>query len=313
MTEGKKNYITALDFGGSFLKWTLANPGSPYSSIPRKYFSKIKMNSSGSKAEILGVFLGVLETAFQTAESIKTRIMGIGISTPGPFNLGKGISLMKHKFASIYGVNLKEEIKKHFSLEENFPIKFIFDSTAFLTGEAFFGAARSFNRIIGITLGTGIGSAFMLNGKIIEKAKGLPPQGGSYLFLMPHEGGTVEDKISRKAIINRYIQMGGRFKEDIDVDKISLLADSGDLISIEVFKELGLNLGKILKPIALEFMPGCIVFGGAISKAFHLFSRPLKKELRNVASLKKITPCKFWDLSALYGVIGLFSHESLFL
>jgi len=309
MAGKNKNFIATLDFGGTFLKWSLASPEEPYSPLTRKYFSRTKINSQGSAGEILGVLTSTLETAFRIADFLKIGIRGIGISTPGPFDLGNGISLMKHKFGAIYGLNLKKEIKTRLNLEKNFPVRFIFDSTAFITGEAFFGAARPYNRIIGITLGTGIGSIFMADKKIIEKGRGLPPEGGSYLFNMPYEGGIVEDKISRKAIIDKYRQMRGKCPEDIDVDKISHMASCGDRISLEVFREFGLVLGRIIRIVSVDFKPECIVFGGGISKGFRLFSRPLKMQLKDIGSLKKITPCKLGDLSALYGVMQLFSQE----
>ena len=306
MVGKNKNFIASMDFGGTFLKWTLVSLADPYSRLSKNYFSKIKINSQGSAEEILGVYIGAIKTAFQVADSLKIKIQGIGISTPGPFDRDNGISLMKHKFGAIYGVNLKKEITTRLNLEENFPIKFIFDSTAFLTGEAFFGAAKAYNRIIGITLGTGVGSVFMADKKIIEKGKGLPPDGGSYLYCMPYDGGIVEDKISRKAIINRYKQLGGKYSEGLDVDRIDRLAASGDRISLEVFREFGVTLGRILRTIALDFRAECIVFGGGISKGFYLFSEPLKMELKGIPGLKKITPGKLGDLSALYGVAWFF-------
>lgn len=301
-----KNFIAALDFGGTFLKWTLISPADPYNPLSEKYFSKIEINSQGSKDEILGVFIDAVKAAFRTADSLKINIQGIGISTPGPFDLDNGISLMKHKFSTIYGINLKREITMQLDLEENFPIRFIFDSTAFITGEAFFGAARSYSRIIGITLGTGIGSVFMVDKKIIEKGKRLPPEGGSYLFNMPYDGGIVEDKISSKSIIDRYKQLGGKCSDDMDVEKISHMATGGDRISLEAFREFGQILGKIIRVVSVDFKPECIVFGGGISKGFHLFSDPLKIELKGIPGLKKITTCELGDLSALYGVTLFF-------
>lgn len=306
MVERNINFIVALDFGGTFLKWTLISPVDPYDPLSKKYFSKIKINSNGSRDEILGVFINAVRAIFQTADSLNLNVLGIGISTAGPFDCNNGISLMKHKFGAIYGVNLKREIKTRLDLRDNFPIKFIFDSTAFIRGEAFFGAARSFSRIIGITLGTGIGSVFMVDKKILEKGKGLPPEGGSYLFNMPYNGGIVEDKISSKVIIDRYKQLRGKCSDDVDVEKISNMATGGDMVGIEVFREFGQVLGKIMKIISMDFKPECIVFGGGISKGFHLFSDSLKTELKGIPGLKKVLACELGDMSALYGVTLLF-------
>ena len=304
MFERNKSIIAALDIGGTSLKWTLIGLSYPYSHLTKKFFNKMEINSQGTADEILKVYLGAIETAFHAADSLKLKIQGIGISTPGPFDFDNGISLMKHKFSAIYGVNIKRKIITRLNLEDNFPVRFITDSFAFLTGEAFYGAAKSYSRIIGITLGTGIGSAFMADKKIVVEGKGVPPDGA--LYIVPYEGGIVEDKISTNAIISRYRQLGGKYTEDTDVVKIDRLAASGDRIALVVFREFGVTLGRVLKNIALDFKPECIVLGGGISRGFYLFGESLKSELKGVPGLEKITTGKLGDLSALYGVIRFF-------
>lgn len=306
MPVKNNNFIIALDNGGTFLKWTLVSLSGRCSPLSKKYFNKIKINSQDSADAILGVFISAIAMAFETADSLKLNIKGVGVSTPGPFDFENGISLMKHKFAAIYGVDLRTEIITHLNLNTDFPVRFMADSAAFLTGEAYFGAARNYNRIIGITLGTGIGSAFMIDKKIIEEDEGLPPEGGFYLFRAPYAGGVVEDKISKKAIISRYKQLGGKCSKDADVDKIDRLAAGGDVNAIEVFREFGANLGRILKTITSDFKPECIVLGGGISKGFYIFGESLKMELKSMPSLEKITTSKLGDLSLLYGVASLF-------
>ena len=71
-----------------------------------------------------------------------------------------------------------------------------------------------------------------------------------------------------------------------------------------------INVVKIMKTIALEFRAECIVFGGGISKGFSIFAEPLKKELKGIPDLKKITLSELGDLSALYGVTWFFKPKN---
>ena len=300
----KDKCIVALDVGGTSLKWSLINLTHLNSSIPQKCLHKILIGSQGSAETTIKTLIQAIKAAFKEAAFYKLKVIRIGVSMPGPFNYEEGTSLMKHKFRAIYGVNLKKEFTRCLNLEKDFPIKFTRDSSAFLMGEVYFGAAQDCTRVIGITLGAGIGAAFMANKQIVLKGKGIPPNGD--IWCLPYNGGIVEDKVSQPAIINKYKELGGRLCRGWDVDKLSFLALEGDRISLQVFEELGSILGKILKPVALDFGAECIVFGGGISKSFSLFAKSLKKELQFIPELKKIIPAKLGDLSALYGVVKEF-------
>jgi len=305
MQAKKDECIIALDVGGTSLKGSLINLNYLNNLIVKECFHRKMIDSNGSAKIIIKTFVKAIKTAFQKALLSNLKVVGIGVSMPGPFNYEEGISLMEHKFKAIYGVNLRKEFARHLNLKESFPIKFTMDALAFLVGEAYFGAAKDYSRVIGITLGSGIGSAFMINRQIVLKGKGIPPNGA--LWPLPYKDGIAEDKISQRFIIKRYKESGGSSSSDLDVDKVSSLALKGDEISLKVFEELGSELGEVLGPIALEFKANCIVFGGGISKSFSLFAKPLKERLRFIPSLEKVVPTKLGDLSALYGLANEFT------
>lgn len=292
--------IVAVDMGGTSLKCSLINPAYIDSSISKEYFCEMPIDSQGSGPAIIETLIHSIKTVFKKAALADIRVIGIGMCTPGPFDYQKGMSLMKHKFGAIRGLNLKREIAKHLELGEEFPIKFIGDSIAFLIGEFYLGAAQDCARIIGITLGAGIGSGFMANGRIVSEGKGVPP--GAGIWCLPYRGGIVEDWISQDAIIRRYEGLGGSLTQDLDVGRLASLAFRGDKTSLQVFEELGSVVGKVLGPIASEFKADCIVFGGGISKSFSLFAKSLKEELQLVPQLKKVVPARLNSLGPLYGV-----------
>ena len=305
MHTGKNKCVITLDVGGTSLKWTLIDITNPNSSMARNSFQKISIDSEAPAEVLISTFIETIKTAFQKARAPKFKVVGIGISMPGPFDYEKSISLMKHKFRGIYGIDLKRRLIQLLQLGEEFPIQFGLDSEAFLIGEAWRGAARGYNRIIGLTLGTGIGSSFMINGRIVRECPGGPPNGA--IWRLPYEDGIVEDKISQRSILKKYQELGGNCSEILGVKEISHLASKGDRISLQVFKEFGLVLGKILKPIVSQFRAECLVLGGQISKSLSLFADPLKKELQSVPDLKKVTSGDLLDLSALYGVAKRFT------
>jgi len=299
-----KECVIAIDVGGTSLKWTLVNLAEIDNHISRECFQKVPINSEGRAKDIIIFFTETIEKALEKAGVLNFKAMGIGISTAGPFDFANGISLMKHKFESLYGLNMKEELARHLKLKNSLMIHFIHDVHSFLIGEANYGAAKGYNRVLGITLGSGFGSAFMINNEIVIDGLGVPLNGD--IWCLHYENGMVDDKISRRGILNRYEELGGRFSKGLDVKDISTLAFQKDKISLQVFEELGKTLGAVLKPIALEFKADCLVFGGQISKSFSLFSGSLRKALSSVSSIKRIDVATYIDLAPLYGVVKRF-------
>jgi glucokinase len=212
---------------------------------------------------------------------------------------------MRHKLRAIYGVNLKDELNERLELPQKFIIRFENDAWTFLRGEAWLGAARGFRRAVGITLGTGLGSAFMVGDRVVLEGAGIPPKGS--IYDLPYEGGIVEDKISRRGIIARYKELAGRrYREGMDVEDIAIRGiKHKDKFSIQVFNEMGKRLGQVLRPILSEFRAECLVLGGQISKSFILFSNPLQGELQSIPTLKKIAPANMIDLSPIFGAAKL--------
>lgn len=297
MRNPKKPYCVALDVGGTFVKSALI--ASDGSSI-QDSFQTTPIPQESAEA-ILATFAGAVARGFRLAEHRKLDVAGIGVSIAGPFDIERGISLMKHKLAPIYGVNLRREFRKRLALQEDFLIRFEPDAWAFLRGEAWQGVAKSYRRIIGATIGTGLGSGFMVNSSVVVEGPGVPRFG--WLGGLPYNGGILESRISRSGIIARYRELAGEEAEGLDVKEIaSLVLERKNKIGLQVFREVGAILGGVLRPIASEFQADCIVLGGQVSKSFSLFARCLKAELRPVPTLKKVAAGRSLDLSALYGV-----------
>jgi len=296
MPDPKKRYCLALDVGGTFVKSALI--ASDGASIVDSF--RTTPIDQGSAESILGTLAGAMASNFELARERDLEVTGIGISIAGPFDTERGISFMKHKLGPICGLNLKQEFVRRLGLREDFLIRFEPDAWAFLRGEAWLGAGRGYHRIIAATIGTGLGSAFMANGTVMVEGHGVPPFG--WLGGLPYEAGILDSRISRSGIISRYRELAGENAPDLDVKEIAALGlEQANKTSLQVFREVGAILGSVLRPIASEFEPDCIVFGGQISKSFSLFAEPLRRELRSVPTLREVTEGRSIDLSALFG------------
>jgi len=290
--------IIGLDVGGTSVKYALVSAsGAMLSKL-----SSRKINSSGSREEIIGSLIQIIDELFRKARSSGYLPAGIAVGLPGPFDYENGISLIRGvgKYEAIYGLNLKEVIRKRMRLPKSFPIVFEADSWAFLHGEYWTGAARGFSKVIGITLGTGLGSAFMLNGEIIQNKFGIPKFG--WIGNTHYDDGILDDRISRRGIIARYRELCKKYFEGIDVIDIASMAKMGNICALKVFRETGEVLGRTLAIFLNSFMAELIVLGGSISKSSELIIPFLRKELALHNFSPKIKKSQNIESSAVIGV-----------
>jgi glucokinase len=304
----RMKYALALDVGGTFLKSALI---SSTGSVMKKSFKRVPIDSEGSKERVINTFIEVLNGGLETAKPLGLEVTGIGVATPGPFDYTKGISLMKHKFQAIYGLSLRNEIINGLGLHKKFLVRFDVDAWSFLRGEAWCGAAKGYNRVVGVTLGTGLGSAFMVNDRMVIDGLGVPPN--AWVGGLPYKKGIFEDVISKRGILSRYKELvKERFTGTETVKEIATQGlKHNEENSLIVFKELGDNLGKILRPLLLDFKAECLIMGGQISKSYQLFKETLENSLESIPTLMKVTRAEFIDLGALIGVTKLVFQKTM--
>jgi len=189
---------------------------------------------------------------------------GAELAVPGPFDFATGVSHMKHKLPYLYGVDLRGKLSERFGWRPG-QVRFLLDSAAFLLGEIGAGQARGVERAVGITLGTGIGSAFAVDGRVVTEGPGVPP--GGEIWNLLYEGGIVEDLLSTRALQQNYKLRTGTLSEVAAIAAEAARNES----AAAVFADFGRHLGLALRAKMAEFNPQMVVLGGGISRSSHLF------------------------------------------
>ena len=143
-----------------------------------------------------------------------------GIATPGPFDYVAGIGRYEGvgKFESLNGFDVRAAFVAGLP---NPPARVVFlnDADSFGLGECTVGAAQGFRRAICLTLGTGVGSAFVKDGVPLSEGPGVPRDGEAHFILWG--GAELEETVSRRAIRRVYRERTG---QDLDVHEIAELA-----------------------------------------------------------------------------------------
>jgi glucokinase len=247
-------------------------------------------------------FLGVLShLAAQVAPDLQ-RVDGAGLAMPGPFDYAEGVSWMRHKMPYLYGVDVRRELAERFGWQDE-QVRFLNDAAAYLLGEIGAGAARGVSRVVGITLGTGIGSGFAIDGQLQTGGAGIPP--GGEIWNVPFEGGIVEDLISTRFIKQGYLESTGREREVAEIAE----GAAQDPAAVEVFQDFGRNLGRVLRSLLRDFAPEVVVLGGGISRSADLFLPAAQGELQGTPMRLSISA--LGDLAPLVGAgVSWFSRAA---
>ena len=226
--------IVLLDVGGSFIKCSDGR--------------EIPVDSDGSRDGIAASF----------REAVGGAAAGVGVAMPGPFDYEKGIFLMRHKFAAVYGESFRDVA----GIPEDVPVGYIHDVNAALRGAIETDSSLREGTVAMITLGTGLGFTVAENGRIAVDAEGAPKYD---LWNMPYGDSILEDYISRRGIRNRYKD------GSVDVKELSAMARRGNINAAAAFRNAGSDLSYGALPLLEELGVRKVLFGGQIARSLDLF------------------------------------------
>ncbi|WP_297337058.1 ROK family protein [Algoriphagus sp.] len=199
----------------------------------------------------------IIEAWAQAIQSVKgyAKAIPIAIAMPGPFNYQEGICLIQDqgKMNALFGQSVKKLLADRLSVPPGH-ISFTNDAEAFLIAESRVGAGSAFSNSIGLTLGTGLGSAIQVE-EVVKDAQ---------LWRAPFKDGIAEDYLGTAWFI-QFVQQ----KWGISLSGVKDLLDP----SIDpahrafIFSEFGRNLGEFLFPYLIRLQTQGVILGGKISLA----------------------------------------------
>jgi len=268
-----------LEIGGSHV--TAAVVDAVEGTFVQQGYSK-PLRPSGSAQDILGAILAC------GGKLPAERGEHWGVATPGPFDYEGGVALFTGvgKFDALRGVDVGS------ALVAGLPgppgsVTFLNDAEAFLLGEATFGAARGYRRCIGLTLGTGIGSAFMADGAFHRTGPDVPDE--ARVDLLEIAGRPLEETVSARAIEAAYrTRTRGR---KISTADIAERARRGEVLAGEVLRAAFDNLGRALSPWLERFGATVLVVGGSMTGSWDLIEPALLEGIRLGAG-RAVSPLK---------------------
>jgi glucokinase len=162
------------------------------------------------------------------------------------------------------------------------PVQLINDADAFLLS-ALATLERPLRSAIGLTLGTGLGTAVWLDGRLLAGGSGISPEAGHITLDVDGPAantgipGSWEHLACRSALLRYYQQYSGR--EAADPLDVAQAAQDGEAAARQAWELYGQRLGAGLGSLCNIFSPQCVLIGGGLSGARALFEAALAQSL----------------------------------
>lgn len=230
------------------------------------------------------------------------KFLGAGIGIPGIIDLEAGVVRRSANLKGWEEYPVRHEIEKRLGARiylEN-------DGKVAALGEKWLGAARGVDDMAMITLGTGIGGAIVLGGKIFHGMNGMAgefghinvePEGvpcgcGSRGCAERYASATAVVRMAREAIASGTAPALAKLAAsdgEFNAQAIYKLAMQGDEAAQRIFHRFGRALGIMLADIVNVLNLGMYVIGGGVSSAWDAFSPAMFKELRERSTIYMAT------------------------
>lgn len=294
-------FILGIDLGGTNIKAAVYSLDFKLIAEHRKL--------TGAKYGPSYVLNNIVQTVTELLSEVnisEKSIYCMGIGIPGILAPQEGMSIFSPNFPGWENIHVINEMRKTF----DFPVYIDNDVRVNLYGEWLYGAGTKAKNIILITLGTGLGSGIVMDGKVLYGAtasageighmnmyrNGRPCKCGSSGCLGRYVSATgmvtsfIEKlKTGRNSIIEEWVS------HDINTIKSSMISNAYDLkddLAIEVMHETGELLGYGLANAINLFNPEIIIVGGGMSLAGDRLLNSTRETIKNHSLRTSAEACK---------------------
>lgn len=295
------------------------------------YKARVPMRGRGTAEEGFTSVRQAVERVL--AANPGANIAAAGVASPGPLDPRTGMILFTPNIPCWHNYNLREAIEGVYQL----PTRVDNDANAAGLAEAVFGAGRGYSSVFYATLGTGIGTAIVLDGKLYYGRTGLAAEGGHMTVDMNAPchcecgkpgcveslaSGTAIARLAREALRRdsvageRLLQIAGGDVNNITGRTVSQAWHEGDLLATELLTEAARVLTAWLGNVVDLLEPDVFVIGGGMSEVFSSFFPQMLRDLPKWSLNKRCadTPlvrAHFGEDSGLVGAAALCLSEPL--
>jgi len=284
--------VVALDIGGTKIIAAVINSeGKMLSRVYRP------TNAEQGPQKVISRLISIIRLAVNRSDKSIKEIGGISLAVAGLIDINRGLITTAPNLPHWKDICLGDVLRDEFKI----PSFLLNDGSAAALGEHCFGGGIGIDNLIYITVSTGIGGGFILDGKLFNGADGSAAEIGHMIVLAGGpachcgQSGCLEALASGTAIARMARERLGEGQRSILTDIVgkelaSLTAEHvaragkrGDLVALDVIQESAYYLGIGLSNLVNLLNPQMIIIGGGVSAMGEMLLRPARKSMREHA------------------------------
>ncbi|HCT29652.1 MAG TPA: glucokinase [Bacteroidales bacterium] len=229
-----------------------------------------------------------IKSLYNQVDPSKYKLCGVGVGAPnGSFGIGAIVNAPNLEWKGVL------PICKELTKQTNLPAVVTNDANAAALGEMLFGGAKGMKDFIVVTLGTGLGSGIVSNGKLVIGHDGFAGELGHTITEINGRmcgcgnRGCLETYVSATGIKRTVFMLLAQSNKPSKLREISFenltskhvteAANNGDSIALDAFEYTGRLLGIKLAEVITLFSPEAIFLFGGVAKAGNFLFDPAKK------------------------------------
>lgn len=308
-----KKYRIGVDVGGTNVKLALVDLNGKI----------VYSNTTPTRADLgyehsITNIQNAIEELMKETNSNKDSIEAIGFGFPGQIDYQAGVVRLLPNMPGWVEVPVAKIMEEKFGITT----KLDNDVRVATLGELKYGAGKGCQNLVCITVGTGIGSGLVFNGKLIRGAKNAAGEIGHIKLTMGDgpicgcgDYGCFEAYASGPSIVaeaKEYIKGGksSKFKElateELSPYIVAQAALQGDAVAKRIFTKMGEIIGLGLTSVINLLNPERVIIGGGVADAGDILFNPVKETIAKrampiQASSVEIVPALLGNTA---GVIG---------
>ena len=278
-----------VDIGGTDVKLGIVRGRQV---LARRSFPTAAL-SSGPKA----LEEGILSAVRSLRGSFSGEVESLGVGVPGLVLYPQGIVQSCANVKGWKNLPLQQRLRRRLGIR----VRVDNDVHAMALAEWRYGAGRGARNLVCVTLGTGVGGGFILQGRLYRSRLGPSAEIGHVAVGETGPacscGGSacLERYVGNKDVIRilrRKLRAGRKSRilrlvdgrlDRITPETVDRACEMGDRLAIETWEEAGQKIGLVLAKVATLLSPDRIVIGGGLARAGHWLFDPIRKTLRERA------------------------------
>lgn len=323
MGDEKNKYWVGFDLGGTKMLSTVFDRKFAVEGRARKKTKGAEGAQSGVKR-----IIETIEESLAAAKIGHDDLGGIGMGSPGPLDLNRGI-ILESPNLGWRNVEIREILEKHFGC----PALIANDVDVGTFGEYRFGAGRGARCVVGIFPGTGIGGGCVYEGRLIRGKTGscmeighIQVQNGTGRLCGCGNRGCLETVASRLAIsadcamaayrgeTPNLLKLAGTDLANIRSGVLADAIKAGDEVVEEIVRQAAKHIGGAAAATVNLLAPDVIVLGGGLVEALEeifvdeVRKAVAKRAMRSLAKDVKVVAAKLGDDAGAMGAAALVSE-----